>query len=148
MVIDPRLLAVDDCLYRVAVRGLIMNNERLLIVRETEDEWWGIPGGGIDYGEMIETSLLRELEEELGVTKHSVKSDYVIDHYSIGDVVNGVPRMNIYCRVDVAADVIKPTKHVAEWAWVDQHGFMTAALHPSYNKAQLTSIIFTPNTLI
>jgi len=44
---------------------------RLLLVqrrREPEAGHWGLPGGKVDFGETIEAAVLREIEEELGVT--------------------------------------------------------------------------------
>lgn len=43
--------------------------ELLLIqrLREPEAGAWGLPGGKIDFGEKVETAIVREIEEELGV---------------------------------------------------------------------------------
>jgi 8-oxo-dGTP pyrophosphatase MutT (NUDIX family) len=94
MQIDPRLNDIDDCLYRVAVRVLIIQNDRVLLVKENE-EWWAFPGGGIDHGETVESSVVREVEEELGVPAKEISSDFQIVHYNIGSVVNAVPRTEL-----------------------------------------------------
>src|SRR5260221_11029127 len=53
--------------YRVSVKALIKDDQgRLLLVKEDDDPWWGLPGGGIDHGETIEQGLRRELSEEVG----------------------------------------------------------------------------------
>ncbi len=91
MQIDPRLNEIDDCLYRVAIRALIVQNDKVLLVQETPEMWWAFPGGGVDHSETVESSLAREIEEELGVPAEEVSSEFQIVHYTLGNVVNAVP---------------------------------------------------------
>lgn len=142
MQIDPRLNNIDDCLYRVAIRVLIMQDNKVLLVKEADDDWWALPGGGIDHGETVETSLRREVEEELGVPAKDVVSDFQIVHYNIGNVVNGVPRMNLYFKVSVPEKMLKQTAHVTEWKWFTKDEFLKQDMHPSYDKAVLVAVIF------
>ncbi|HEU5187174.1 MAG TPA: NUDIX hydrolase [Candidatus Saccharimonadales bacterium] len=142
MQVDPRLNDIDDCLYRVAIRVLIVQDNKILLVKESDDDWWALPGGGVDHGETIESTLIREVEEELGVPADKVNSDFEIVHYNIGNVVNSVPRMNLFFKATVPKDLIKETTHVAEWQWLDRKEFMKSGLNPSYDKAQLVSVIF------
>lgn len=53
--------------YRVVAKAFITNQAgHVLVVRES-DEFWSLPGGGIEHGETAETCLKREIKEELGV---------------------------------------------------------------------------------
>jgi len=53
--------------YRVSVKAFITNDEnQILVVRENQD-WWDLPGGGLDHGELPQDCLKREIYEELGV---------------------------------------------------------------------------------
>ena len=140
--IDPRLNDIDDCLYRVAARVLIVQDDKILLVKETDDDWWALPGGGVDHGETIESTLVREVEEELGVPARDVSSDFQIAYYNIGNVVNGVPRMNLFFKASVPEKLLKKTDHVAEWAWFPKDEFLKAGLNPSYDKSQLVDVIF------
>jgi A/G-specific adenine glycosylase len=51
--------------------GVIWNDGKLLIARRREDQMlgglWEFPGGKKEDGESIETTVLREIEEELGI---------------------------------------------------------------------------------
>lgn len=142
MPIDPRLNDIDDCLYRVAVRVLIVQDDKMLLVKEADDDWWALPGGGVDHGETIESTLVREVEEELGVPASEVSSDFQIVYYNIGSVVNNVPRMNLFFKASVPEELLKKTDHVSEWKWFTKEEFMKAELHPSYNKDELVHVIF------
>lgn len=140
--IDPRLNEIDDCLYRVAIRVLVVQHDKVLLVKEANDNWWALPGGGVDHGEAIESSLVREVEEELGVPAEAVSSNFEIVHYNIGNVVNAVPRMNLFFKAMVPEDLLKKTDHVSEWKWFTREEFLKQELHPSYDKLKLVDVIF------
>ena len=56
-----------DYLYRISLKALIYNDAgQILVVKEIDRTYWDLPGGGMDYGETIESSLKRELLEEVG----------------------------------------------------------------------------------
>lgn len=57
----------------VVVKGLIIFERRALIVkRSTSDQvgggTWECPGGKIEFGEGLETALIREIFEEVGIS--------------------------------------------------------------------------------
>lgn len=142
MQIDPRLNDIDDCLYRVAIRVLIVTNNRVLLVKEADDDWWAFPGGGVGHGETVESSLVREVEEELGVPAAQVLSDFQIVYYAIGSVVNAIPRMNLYFKATVPQELLGQTAHVAQWQWFTKNEFLKLPLHSSYDKVKLVDVIF------
>ena len=58
---------MEDKKIKIKSRGLIFNEEKLLVVKHKESENIGLPGGHLEYGEGILDCLKRELFEELGV---------------------------------------------------------------------------------
>lgn len=54
------------------VAGFLMRGERYLIARRSVSmRWpglWEFPGGKVEAGESLERALVRELQEELGIT--------------------------------------------------------------------------------
>lgn len=57
----------SDYLYRISLKALIYNDAgQILVVKEIDRTYWDLPGGGIDFGETIKSSLKRELLEEVG----------------------------------------------------------------------------------
>ncbi len=140
--IDPRLNEIDDCLYRVAARVLVVQDDQVLLVKEADDDWWAFPGGGIDHGETIELAVTREIEEELGVPANEVSSNFQIVYYNIGNVVNSVPRMNLFFKVSVPKTSLKKTDHVSEWKWLQKDELLKQELHASYDKVKLVDVIF------
>ncbi len=143
MQIDPRLDEIDDCLYRVATKAMVVQNDKVLLVKEIPEMWWGFPGGGVDHGETIESSLIRELTEELGVQPNDIKTDFEIVHHSIGTVVNNIPRMNVFFRVEILETALTTTDEVAEWQWFTRDEFLELALSPYYaERRKLAKVIF------
>jgi ADP-ribose pyrophosphatase YjhB (NUDIX family) len=57
-----------DYLYRISLKGFILNSEgKVLVVKETGRDWWDLPGGGMDHGEDIKSALAREMKEEVNL---------------------------------------------------------------------------------
>lgn len=143
MQIDTRLNDIDDCLYRVATKAIIVHDDKVLLVKEIPDTWWDFPGGGIDHGETVEDGLVRELQEEIGVDPGHITTNFEIAYHTIGAVVNNIPRLNIYFMVDVLPESIKKTDHVSVWQWFTRDEFMKLSMSPSYkDRLELSKVIF------
>ena len=141
--INSKLTEIDDCLYRVATKAFIIQDNKLLMVKEIPEGWWGFPGGGVDYGEQLEIALARELEEELGVDSRYINAEQGIAHMTIGTVVDSIPRMNIFYKVSIPTDKLAKTDQVSEWQWFTKEEFLELNVSPSYDdKQKFAKVIF------
>jgi len=58
----------------VSVQALVFDDQgRLLVTKRRDTPVWVLPGGGVDPGESPETAVLREVEEETGLTCQIVR---------------------------------------------------------------------------
>lgn len=98
---------MTEQLFQIGIKAIIRNDENQILLLKNKD-YWDIPGGRIDQGEDIETTLLRELNEEIGVNRIAQKQ--------LWDVVKSVKQlpysnmmtslMLIVYRVQLPADQI------------------------------------------
>jgi 8-oxo-dGTP pyrophosphatase MutT (NUDIX family) len=135
MKIDGRLAEISDCLYRVSLKVIIIQNARLLLVIE-DKAWHGLPGGGLDYGESIEAALERELYEELAI----VPGQCVVDTsqpvlVTSGQSVNAIPYCNIYYWATLSDRSLELSAELTS-VWVDKTELSTIHFGPTIELAR------------
>ncbi|MGD1936888.1 MAG: NUDIX hydrolase [Cyanophyceae cyanobacterium] len=69
-----------------------LDDNSIILVRRKDDGLWSIPGGLVDWGETVESAVVREVQEETGLTVTSV--DRLVGVYSS---VGRDPRMHSVC---------------------------------------------------
>lgn len=79
-----------DYLYRVSIKGIIRRNDGyVLAVKEAGRAYWDLPGGGMDHGESIKSSIARELYEEVSLKGDftyrviAVEEPKILDHVKV-----------------------------------------------------------------
>ncbi len=59
--------------FEIIVRGLVMNRGRVLVCQTKGRDYYFLPGGHVEFGENMKKALMREFDEELGVTPKGIK---------------------------------------------------------------------------
>ena len=64
----PTTTRKTDFLYRLSLKGLVRNEQgEVLVVKETDRQWWDLPGGGMDHHEDLKAAIAREMKEEVNL---------------------------------------------------------------------------------
>lgn len=63
---------MEDCLYRVSVKAIIMDDKQRMLLLQYAAGLWGLPGGGMEYKETPQEAVVRECKEELGIDVRDV----------------------------------------------------------------------------
>ncbi len=73
--------------FPVSVKGVVLQNRRVVLLRNERDEW-ELPGGRLEHGESPEECVAREMREELGlrVTTGPILDSWVYHIYEGADV--------------------------------------------------------------
>ncbi len=99
---------------REACRGIVINNDKILLTYEVNTDQWFIPGGGLENNESIQECCVRELAEETGcVVKANkqyltIKEHYdewlFVSHYYICDYVGETERTLTEREIEVGLE--------------------------------------------
>lgn len=109
--------AVDPVIFeRTAARGIILDNEDVLMIYTKRYNDYSFPGGGVDTGEDIKEGLIRELEEETGAKNIKILSDFGAyeefrpTHYDGYDIVHMLSHFFV-CSADKELGEANPEEY-------------------------------------
>jgi len=91
---------------KVDVRGVVIHNAKMLLVREKLDEGrWTLPGGWADVGESPSLAAEREIEEEAGYTARAVKLLALYDRNKHGHTPYVFHAYKVFFRCELLNEV-------------------------------------------
>lgn len=105
---------------RIGAAAAVMDGDRLLLTKRTDNGEWCMPGGAIEPGERPAEAAERETLEETGL---SVRVTGLIGVYSNPDVVvvypdgNRVQIVGVVFRADAVGGVAGCSAEVSECGW-------------------------------
>ncbi len=103
----------------VAVKGLILYEGKVLIVQRAKDDeigggTWELVGGKVEFGEDLETALVREIKEEVGLDVTVEKILYATTFKT--DPTRQVVILTYLCRSN-NRDVVLSKEHI-DYRWL------------------------------
>ena len=99
--------------------ALIEKDGTYLITQRVHDDsfggYWEFPGGKLESEETLENCLIREIQEELGMTVLVKSKALVVEH------PYPVRMIRLHCFFCTVADGEPQTLECAQWKWVLPH---------------------------
>jgi mutator protein MutT len=120
-------VVTDDVRWPVSVKGVIVDGDRVVVLRNERDEW-ELPGGRLEVGESIHECLVREVREELGI---DVTAGPLLDAW-LYDLPAGTVLVVAYgCTADSRPRVRHSSEHSAV-AWLEVDGLRDEQIPAGY----------------
>lgn len=102
----------------IGVRAVLIQGEKVLLIRHSYIPGWHFPGGGVNHKETIEEGMRREVIEETG---YRVEGDAVVFQTYLNQLPPYRDHVVLYvCRDFVLDHPFKPNDEIVECAWFDR----------------------------
>lgn len=110
-------------LFYISLKALIRNEGKILLLTKQvgSETYWDLPGGGIEDFDSFETTLLREITEEVGEVKNikiigQVGSSWELDRKFVRDDNR---QLVVFYLVDADLSNINLSEEHSGYKWVD-----------------------------
>ncbi len=125
-------ITIDPNKLFILAAGIVIDPKgRLLIVRKRDTEKFMLPGGKIDEGESPIEALIRELEEEVGVTIPSTLAHFIQTYEAKAANEPGYfIRSNLFFVLLPMPIEITPSAEIAEARWITPQEVASLNLAP------------------
>lgn len=126
--------------YIVGVGAIVLNEGRILVIKDRFSSGYKLPGGHIDANESIKDALKREVYEETGVNIE-FESIVNIGHFRNGQF--GESNLYIVCTAKAFSKeiAINDTSEIVEARWINTAEFLNSEDVNIYNKSVVEAAI-------
>jgi ADP-ribose pyrophosphatase YjhB (NUDIX family) len=115
---------------------IVINDQgEILLIRRTDNGNWAVPGGGMDLGESIADTAVRETQEETGITCEitGLVGIYTSPRHVILYTSNNEVRQefSIVFTARPVSGELRPSSESSEPQWVPVTATSSLPMHPS-----------------
>ena len=104
----------------ISVRVIVLDaDQRLLMVKETAEGKWAVPGGWVDIFETVKEAAIKEVKQESGLDIEIVRLLAVLQRERYKDYPTLVSEVVHYFYAHVTGGQLTPSHETEEVAWFD-----------------------------
>lgn len=138
-------LKTEMGLFNHRVAAVIVHNNKLLTQKNVQTNEYYLPGGRINYGESSEDAVIREMQEELGITVNDYRTLWINECFFV-DSGTRFHEVGIYYLVNLENtnfnhyesifEIIEGSR-VNTYEWLDIDCLDSKALYPLFIKTEI-----------
>lgn len=138
--------------YRVC--AVIINDKKLLVMRDNHADYFYLPGGRVQFNETAENAVLRELKEELNIDAKIIRPLYFNQNFFFEDVLKvNYHEIGVYYLIDISkTDILSrgnsfkgfETTKNQQFEWMSFDDVKKSYLYPLFIKENIDNL---PHTM-
>ena len=144
------VLKTENGRFNLRVCGVIINNGKILAMKDENSPYYYLPGGRINLHEQAEDAILRELREELDICAEIVRPLWVNQAFFIEEVSKDkFHEICFYFLIDVSkCDLLergerfvrREGKHTLTFEWMNFEELNDKYLYPEFIKKEIFNL--------
>lgn len=87
--------------FKFRVNGILIHDEKILLVRIHKNDFYCLPGGHVKLGEDTESAIIREFKEETGYNIKINKLIYMTENFFIRNNGKKIQELGVYYLLDL-----------------------------------------------
>lgn len=99
-------LKTEDTYFKFRVSGVLISDDRILIVRMCKNSFYCLPGGHVEMGEDSKSGIIREMKEETGYDVMNPQLIAVTENFFSGKLSNKMHELGLYYITELDEKVI------------------------------------------
>lgn len=141
---------VENDKFNYRVCAMIVNDNKILAMHDERSPYYYLPGGRVAMGETAENAVIREVQEELGITPKIVRPLWLNQAFFTEDVDNlNYHELCIYFLMDIAdTDLLnrgekftwKEGKKTYTFEWLEFDRLQDEYFYPLFLKKDIFSL--------
>ena len=146
---------IDNNKFNYRVCAIIINDGKILALKDEVSPYYYLPGGRVQIGETAEKALLREIKEELEIDADVVRPLWLNQAFFNEDVTKiNYHEICVYFLVDVKQTklltfgdkfILQENEHTHVFEWLDFTRLKNEYFYPLFLKEEIYSL---PNEFI
>ena len=144
------VLKTENGRFNFRVCGIMLNDKKLLVMRDENAPYYYLPGGRVNLHETVENAILRELREELDVQAEIIRPLWVNQAFFVEEVSKDkFHEICFYFLMDISkTDLLergdnfirKEGKHTLSFEWLDFCELRNKYLYPEFIKDEIFNL--------